>query len=46
MLASSKLMFGVLSSHLNDAQSAADDIKPMRFPGPWEIFGKFYIDVY
>ncbi|XP_017955263.1 uncharacterized protein LOC108650581 [Drosophila navojoa] len=38
MLASSKLMFGVLSSHLSDAQSAADDIKPMRFPGPWEIF--------
>ncbi|XP_017861404.1 PREDICTED: uncharacterized protein LOC108612869 [Drosophila arizonae] len=38
MLASSKLMFGVLSSHLSDAQSAAEDIKPMRFPGPWEIF--------
>ncbi|XP_039489610.1 AF4/FMR2 family member lilli [Drosophila santomea] len=38
MLASSKLMRGILSSHLSDAQSAAADIKPMRFNGPWEIF--------
>ncbi|EDW70372.2 uncharacterized protein Dvir_GJ13741 [Drosophila virilis] len=40
MLASSKLMCGILSSHLSDAQSAAADIKPMRFPGPWQIFDK------
>ncbi|XP_016967188.3 protein piccolo [Drosophila biarmipes] len=38
MLASSKLMRGILRAHLSDAQSAAADIKPMRFHGPWEIF--------
>ncbi|KAH8267682.1 hypothetical protein KR026_003292 [Drosophila bipectinata] len=38
MLASSKLMRRVLRAHLSDAQSAAADIKPMRFQGPWEIF--------
>nr|AAM48476.1 SD21394p [Drosophila melanogaster] len=38
MLASSKLMRGILRAHLSDAQSAAADIKPMRFNGPWEIF--------
>ncbi|KAH8301267.1 hypothetical protein KR018_009961 [Drosophila ironensis] len=38
MLASSKLMRRILRAHLSDAQSAAADIKPMRFKGPWEIF--------
>ncbi|KAH8373368.1 hypothetical protein KR009_004547 [Drosophila setifemur] len=38
MLASSKLMRGILRVHLSDAQSASADIKPMRFQGPWEIF--------
>ncbi|XP_017041520.1 uncharacterized protein LOC108088302 [Drosophila ficusphila] len=38
MLASSKLMRSILRVHLSDAQSAAADIKPMRFNGPWEIF--------
>ncbi|XP_032310628.1 nascent polypeptide-associated complex subunit alpha, muscle-specific form [Drosophila ananassae] len=38
MLASSKLMRRILRAHLSDAQSAAADIKPMRFQGPWEIF--------
>ncbi|EDW40459.1 GL25258 [Drosophila persimilis] len=37
-LASSKLMSGILSDHLSDAQSAAADIHPMRFQGPWDIF--------
>jgi len=41
MLASSKLMRGILRAHLSDAQSAAADIKPMRFNGPWEIFGEW-----
>jgi len=41
MLASSKLMRGILRAHLSDAQSAAADIKPMRFHGPWEIFGEW-----
>ncbi|XP_016978950.2 uncharacterized protein LOC108044446 [Drosophila rhopaloa] len=38
MLASSKLMRGILRAHLSDAQSAAADIKPMQFHGPWKIF--------
>ncbi|BFF96682.1 nascent polypeptide-associated complex subunit alpha muscle-specific form [Drosophila madeirensis] len=37
-LASSKLMSGILSEHLSDAQSAAADIHPIRFQGPWDIF--------
>ncbi|EDV98015.1 uncharacterized protein LOC6558026 [Drosophila grimshawi] len=40
MLASSKLMCSILRSHLSDAQSAAADIKPMRFLGPWELFNE------
>lgn len=40
MLASSKLMCGILRAHLSDAQSAAADIKPIRFQGPWQIFGE------